>query len=101
LRLDEARQLITKALQLAPNDAYIQDSLGWVAYRQGQFAEALEVLQAAYKSRPDAEIAAHLGEVLWVMGQHQQAGDIWREGLMLKSDNATLLETMQRFNFKP
>ena len=101
LRLDEARQLIIKALQLAPNDAYIQDSLGWVAYRQGQFAEALEVLQAAYKSRPDAEIAAHLGEVLWVMGQHQQAGDIWREGLMLKSDNATLLETMQRFNFKP
>lgn len=101
VRLDEARQLIVKALQLAPDDAYIQDSLGWVAYRQGQLAEALEVLQAAYKSRPDAEIAAHLGEVLWVMGQQQQAGDIWREGLMLKSDNATLLETLQRFNFKP
>lgn len=101
LRLAEARQLIVKALQLAPNDAYIQDSLGWVAYRQGQLSEALEVLQAAYKSRPDAEIAAHLGEVLWVMGQQQQAGDIWREGLMLKSDNATLLETLQRFNFKP
>lgn len=100
-RLDEARQLIVKALELAPNDAYIQDSLGWVAFRQGRFAEALEVLQAAYKSRPDAEIAAHLGEVLWVMGQQQQAGEIWREGLMLKSDNATLLETLQRFNFKP
>lgn len=101
LRLDEARQLIVKALTLAPHDAYIQDSLGWVAYRQGQLAEALEVLQAAYKSRPDAEIAAHLGEVLWVKGQRQQAGDIWREGLMLKSDNATLLETMKRFNFQP
>jgi len=100
-RLDEARQLITKALQLAPNDAYIQDSLGWVAYRQGRMAEALEVLQAAFKSRPDAEIAAHLGEVLWVLGERQQAATIWREGLMLKSDNSTLLETLQRFDFKP
>lgn len=100
-RLDEARQLITKALQLAPQDAYIQDSLGWVAYRQGRMAEALEVLQAAFKSRPDAEIAAHLGEVLWVLGQRAQAASIWREGLMLKSDNITLLETLQRFDFKP
>jgi uncharacterized protein HemY len=64
-------------------------------------AEALEVLQAAFKSRPDAEIAAHLGEVLWVLGERQQAATIWREGLMLKSDNSTLLETFQRFDFKP
>jgi tetratricopeptide (TPR) repeat protein len=101
LRLDEARQLITQALKLAPDDAYIQDSLGWVAFRQGQHAEALKILQAAYKARPDAEIAAHLGEVLWVMGQRQQAGDVWREGLLLKADNDTLVETMKRFQFKP
>jgi uncharacterized protein HemY len=93
--------LITQALKLAPQDAYIQDSLGWVAFRQGQHQEALEILQAAYKSRPDAEIAAHLGEVLWVMGKRQEAGVIWREGLLLKADNETLQETIQRFNFKP
>ncbi|MEY3611387.1 MAG: hypothetical protein RJB14_1109 [Pseudomonadota bacterium] len=101
IRLDEARQLITQALKLAPDDAYIQDSLGWVAYRQGDYAEALKVLQAAYKARPDAEIAAHLGEVLWVMGRHQEAGAIWREGWLLKADNETLIETLKRFQFKP
>ena len=100
-RLDEARQLITQALTLAPKDAYIQDSLGWVVYRQGQHAEALQILRTAYKARPDAEIAAHLGEVLWVMGQRQEATDIWREGLLLKSDNETLQETLRRFQFKP
>jgi tetratricopeptide (TPR) repeat protein len=101
LRLPEARQLITQALQLAPHDAYIQDSLGWVAFRQGQFQEALQILQAAYRAKPDAEIAAHLGEVLWVMGQTREAAAIWREGLMLKADNDTLLETLKRFNFNP
>ena len=101
LRLNEARELIEQALKLAPNDAYIQDSLGWVAFRQGQFQEALQILRTAYRTKPDAEIAAHLGEVLWVMGQTQEAGVIWREGLMLKVDNDTLLETLQRFNFKP
>jgi Flp pilus assembly protein TadD len=101
IRLVEARQLITQALQLAPEDAYIQDSLGWVAFRQGQYAEALKILQTAYKARPDAEIAAHLGEVLWVMGQRLEAGAIWREGLLLKADNDTLVETLKRFEFKP
>ena len=101
IRLPEARLLITQALQLAPNDAYIQDSLGWVAFRQGQLAEALQLLQMAYKAKPDAEIAAHLGEVLWVMGQRDAAAVIWREGLLLKSDNDTLNETLKRFQFKP
>lgn len=101
IRLDEARQLIDKAVQLAPRDAYIQDSLGWVIFRQGKHAQALGVLQAAYQSKPDAEIAAHLGEVLWTMGQTREANAIWREGLLLKADNETLVETLQRFNFKP
>lgn len=101
IRLDEARRLITQALELAPRDAYIQDSLGWVAFRQGQHAQAVKILQAAYQSKPDAEIAAHLGEVLWVIGQQQQAADIWREGLQLDAQNDTLQETMQRFKFKP
>jgi tetratricopeptide (TPR) repeat protein len=101
IRLDEALQLIEKAVELAPQDAYIQDSLGWVKFRLGQQAEALAILKAAYKAKPDAEIAAHLGEVLWVMGQQGEAGTYWREGLLLKADNDTLLETLKRFNFKP
>lgn len=101
VRLDESLRLIEKAVQLSPQDAYIQDSLGWVKFRQGQFQDALRILQAAYKSKPDAEIAAHLGEVHWVLGQQAEAGTIWREGMLLKADNETLLETLKRFNFKP
>lgn len=101
VRLAEARTLIEKAVALAPKDPYIQDSLGWVAFRQGQLDEAQKVLQAAYKAKPDAEIAAHLGEVLWAMGKTQEAGTVWREGLLLKADNETLLETLKRLNFKP
>jgi tetratricopeptide (TPR) repeat protein len=101
IRLDEARQLVTQALIFAPEDAYIKDSLGWVAFKQGQHQEALELLQAAYKARPDAEIAAHLGEVLWSTGKNLEAATIWRQGLLLKADNETLLETITRFKFKP
>ena len=100
-RLDEARELILKALQLAPRDPFIQDSLGWLEYRAGNSAEAIRILEEAYKSRPDAEIAAHLGEVYWQTGQKDKAGSVWREGLMLKSDNDTLLETLKQFKFKP
>jgi tetratricopeptide (TPR) repeat protein len=101
IRLDEARELILKAVQLAPRDPFIQDSLGWLEYRAGNHQEALRILEAAFKARPDAEIAAHLGEVHWSMGQKDKAGTIWREGLMLKADNETLLETLKQFNFKP
>ena len=101
IRLDEARTLIEQAVKLAPDDPYIQDSLGWVAFRQGQLDRALQILQAAYKAKPDAEIAAHLGEVLSVMGQAQEAARIWREGLLLKADNETLQETLKRLKFKP
>ena len=101
IRLDEARELILKAVQLAPRDPFIQDSLGWLEYRVGNTAEAVRILEAAFKARPDAEIAAHLGEVYWVLGQKDKAGTIWREGLMLKSDNETLLETLKQFKFKP
>ncbi len=101
LRLTEARQLIEQALKLTPNDAYIQDSLGWVAFRQGMLQEALQILRTAYQAKPDAEIAAHLGEVLWATGNSQEAAAIWREGLLLKADNDTLLETLKRLNFKP
>ncbi len=101
LRLPEAKQLIEKAVSLAPNDAYIQDSLGWVEFRMGNQARALEILQAAYTKRPDPEIAAHLGEVLWISGQREPALKIWREGLLLATDNESLQSAFKRFNVKP
>ncbi|RYY66861.1 MAG: tetratricopeptide repeat protein, partial [Comamonadaceae bacterium] len=101
LRLPEAKQLIQKALEFAPGDPFISDSLAWVEFRMGNKAEALRILQAAYKDRPDPEIAAHLGEVLWSMGQVDQAKAIWREGLLHSSDNETLVETLKRLQVKP
>lgn len=100
-RLPEARQLVQKALEFAPGDPFITDSLGWVEFRMGNKAEALRLLQTAYKSRPDAEIAAHLGEVLWSIGQRDQAQAIWREGLLLNNENETLVETLKRFKVQP
>lgn len=96
LRLPEARQLIEKALALAPGDPFIVDSLAWVAFRMGQNQEALALLRSAYSQRPDTEIAAHLGEVLWVSGQRDEALQIWREGLQATPDNETLNETLRR-----
>lgn len=100
VRLPEARQLIKKALAITPNDPFITDSLGWVEFRMGNFAEAARVLEQAYKAKPDAEIAAHLGEVLWTMGQKDKATSIWKEGLLLNSDNETLRQTLQRLRVK-
>ena len=101
LRLKEAKALIEKAVALAPHDAYIQDSLGWVEFRLGNTARALEILQAAYRKRPDAEIAAHLGEVLWSKGQRDEALRVWREGLLLAADNETLKSTLERLRVRP
>ena len=101
IRLAESKQLIQKALEYAPGDPFISDSLGWVEFRLGNKAEALRILDAAYKQRPDPEIAAHLGEVLWSMGQRDRAQSIWKEGLLLNSENETLQETLKRLNFKP
>ena len=101
LRLPEARQLIQKALEFAPGDPFISDSLGWVEFRMGNKAEAARILETAYKARPDAEIAAHLGEVLWSQGQRERAQAIWKEGLLLNSENETLLETLKRLRVKP
>lgn len=101
LRLQEARQLIQKALDFAPNDPFISDSLGWVEFKLGNRAEALRILETAYKARPDAEIAAHLGEVLWTAGQRERAQSVWKEGLLLNPENETLQETLKRLRVRP
>nr|WP_315491077.1 tetratricopeptide repeat protein [uncultured Rhodoferax sp.] len=101
IRLAEAHQLITKALSFAPDDPFIVDSLAWVEYRMGNATEAIRLLQGAYKARPDAEIAAHLGEVLWSVGQKDEASAIWKEGIALNPQNETLRETMRRLGGTP
>jgi len=101
MRLPEAKELIQKALTFAPEDPFISDSLAWVEFRMGNKAEALRILDTAYKTRPDADIAAHLGEVLWSLGQRERAQAIWKEGLLLNSENETLQETLKRLRVKP
>ena len=101
VQLEEARQLIEKALEYAPGDPYITDSLGWVQFRLGNLPRALELLQSAYKKRPDAEIAAHLGEVLWTLQQQDAARNIWREGLRQSPDNEVLQGTLRRLGVQP
>jgi tetratricopeptide (TPR) repeat protein len=100
LRLSEARQLIQKALTFAPNDPFISDSLGWVEYRLGNLSTAANILEAAFKVRPDAEIGSHLGEVLWHMGQQDKALDYWKAAQQLSPDNQTLSATLKRLQIK-
>lgn len=101
VRLSEARQLVTKALEFAPKDPFIVDSMAWVEFRSGNTTEAARLLQGAFKERPDAEIAAHLGEVLWALGKRDEAKAIWSEGMRLNPDNETLLETTRRLRDAP
>jgi tetratricopeptide (TPR) repeat protein len=95
-RLPEARELIEKALKLAPEDAFIMDSMGWVLFRQGQLADALTYLKRAHELRPDPEISAHLGEVLWVLGHREEAERIFKDGLNKNPGNDVLLNTLKR-----
>ena len=100
IRLEEAKSLIEKALELSPNDAFITDSLGWVLFRMGRNAEALDMLKRAYELKPDAEIAIHLGEVLWMTGDGESATRILRT---VKSNTATdsiLQETLVRLGIR-
>lgn len=96
-RTQEAYDLIKKALAMRPDDPFILDSMGWVQYRLGNHRQAIEYLQKALDKRPDAEIAAHLGEVLWVTGEKEQAQEIWDRARQTDPDNRVLKETLERF----
>jgi tetratricopeptide (TPR) repeat protein len=95
-RLAEAVALLDKALALAPEDPFILDSVGWAQYRSGNLARAQEFLERAFRVRQDPEIAAHLGEVLWARGMHDEAGVLWRSSLESNPHNEVLLETLRR-----
>ncbi len=95
-RYAEALDLIEKALALKPDDPFIMDSMGWVHYRLGNHEVALDFLERALDTREDAEIAAHLGEVLWVTGDRRRAETIWKRALERSPDNEVLLGTIRK-----
>jgi len=97
LDLKEARSLISKSLAMTPDSAAIQDSMGWVLFKQAQYKESMRWLTRAYASEKDAEIAAHLGETLWAMGQHTQARAIWDQALAAEPNHRYLLNTLRRY----
>ena len=96
-RLNEAWELIERAYNLNPSDPAIIDSMGWIKYRMGETQVALDFLRKAYEAFDDQEIAAHLGEVLWVTGQQKEAAIIWRNALDKNPESHILKEVMDRF----
>lgn len=99
-RFEEAYQYIKQALDLKPDDYFIQDSMGWVLYRLGRIQEALVYLRKAAEQSGDSEIAAHLGEVLWVSGQHEEAREVWNSALQKMPGDLRLLNVIKRLDIK-
>ncbi|MDZ5604765.1 tetratricopeptide repeat protein [Pseudomonas sp. RP23018S] len=95
-RYDEAKRLIEKALSITPDDPAVLDSLGWVNYRMGNLDEAERALRKAFERLSDAEVAAHLGEVLWANGKRRDARQVWAKGLDIQSDSTVLRQTILR-----
>jgi len=95
---DEAIALIEKALKIKPDEPAIIDSLGWAQYRMGLLDDAVAHLRTAFAKQPDAEIAAHLGEVLWVSGRQDEAKKVWEQGRKKDAKNKVLLETIKRLS---
>ncbi len=96
-RYDEAHELLQQAMVLKPDDAFIMDSMGWLQYRLGNGKEALKYLRRALEIRNDAEIAAHLGEVLWVTGDRHEAESVWNRALRETPDNESLNGIIKKF----
>jgi tetratricopeptide (TPR) repeat protein len=96
LRLAEAQQLLDQAARMAPNDPFITDSLGWLAFRQGRTDDAVRLLRQSMQARPHVEVAAHLGEVLWQSGQRDEAVKVLRDGQRRDADNTVLKDTLKR-----
>ena len=96
-RYDEAFRLIKRAYELDPKDAAIMDSMGWVQYRLGNLDQALKYLKQAMELMDDVEVAAHLGEVLWVKGDKKEAVEVWNKALKVSPKNKMILDVMRHF----
>ena len=86
-----------RAIKIKPDDHYFIDSLGWVLYRLKRYEEAVVQLRRAWSIRADAEVGAHLGEVLWVMGKKDEARQIWKEALDAAADKQKIADVIKRF----
>lgn len=95
-RITEARELVARALAIAPDEPAYLDSMGWVEYRSGNLEQAVTLLERAFEALRDHEVAAHLGEALWMQGREQDARTVWREGLRLEQPTEVLRETVRR-----
>lgn len=100
-RYHEALELISRANELKPNDPAITDSLGWAFFRLGNYEESIKLLEKALAEFPDHEVAAHLGEVLWITGQHDRARQVWREALERKPDSIIIKRVLERLKPGP
>ncbi|MDR4124602.1 tetratricopeptide repeat protein [Yanghanlia caeni] len=100
VNLHEAEELLEQALELEPDNPYILDSVGWYLYRTGDYSGALEYLRRSWHQLPSGEVAAHLGEVLWMMQRKAEARDIWKEGLKHEPENEVLQKTLKRFGVR-
>lgn len=96
-RYQEALKLIQRAMVLRPNDPFILDSMGWVHYRLGKIKEAIQYLRKALSIRADAEISAHLGEILWHQGKRGEARSVWKKALRSTPNNDALLDTIKKY----
>ncbi len=96
-RFEEAKRYLEQAIKLAPNDAFILDSLGWLQYRMKDNAQAVMTLRQAFSVRADPEIAAHLGEVLWESGEKQEAKKVWDSALLNNPNHEALLAAIQKY----
>jgi tetratricopeptide (TPR) repeat protein len=95
-RIKEAIELLEKALKLEPDDPFIQDSMGWALFKAKRYGEAVDYLRRAHAAKPDPEIAAHLGEALWLKGDKDEARRIWKGSQQSHPDNESLRETTSR-----
>ena len=95
-RLDEAQQLVSRALTLEPDDPAILDSYGWILLLKGNTQEALNYLERAFAQDSDHEIAAHLGEAYWLLGREDEARKVWQEGLKNTPDSPIIYDTLKR-----
>ncbi len=100
INLDEAEELLEQALELEPDNPYILDSVGWYLYRSGDYSGAEEYLRRSWHQLPSGEVAAHLGEVLWMMQRRDEAREVWKAGLEQEPDNEVLHKTLERFGVR-
>ena len=96
-RFEEALDLIERAIAISPDDPAIIDSLAWAQYKLGRYEDALANLRRAFSVFPDHEVASHLGEVLWQMGEQKKATEVWEEALKSRPDSQLIKAVIERF----